>query len=288
MPVSKTDKKNGHGSPGPKAKSLKVFEEMRDGSIFWQTESKIPATMAENLGFSQTGEGLWEVERPLSADVPDFARSIEGYGYKLKRLERLEVVAATPVEPAALSEGEGILKGYNDAKDAEKAAKELKDERKIELVDWLRDNGAPKDPAHADARVAQIGTHKVHNSWVKGRETKFDDRDHKPVGDWAIENGLADEMVQVIIHRTVSYEEFAKNGVPEGFEGNINIDPDVYKWHAGVGSIPSDIHEAFENRGKGYYGVKVYETKEFGCPACGKTMGKTQKFCGECGTKVGA
>jgi hypothetical protein len=136
--------------------------------------------------------------------------------------------------------------------------------------------------------VAQIGTHRVHNSWVKGRETKFDDRDHKPVGDWAIENDCADELVTVILHKTVSYEEFAKSGVPEGFEGNINIDHDVYDWYAKIGAVPTDIHDAFEARGKGYYGVKVYETKEFGCPSCGHKMGKTQKFCGECGTKVEA
>lgn len=286
MPVSKTDKTK--GPPGSKAKSLKVFEQVRDGSIFWQTETKIPDTMADNLGFTQTEEGIWEVERPLAADVPDFARSIEGYGFKLKRLERREVMAAVPIGVHALSEGEVILKGYNAAKDAEVAAKNEKDVKKGELVEWLKENGAPKDPAHNDARVAQIGTYRVHNSWVKGRETKFDDRDHKPVGDWAIENGVADEMVQVIIHKTVSYEEFAKNGVPEGFEGNINIDPDVYEWYAKIGSVPADIHEAFEARGKGYYGVKVYQTKEFGCPSCGHKMGKTQKFCGECGTKVGA
>ena len=286
MPISKADVKK--GPPGPKAKSLKVFEQVRDGAIYWQTESKIPDTMAENLGFTQTGEGLWEVERPLSAELPDFAHSIESYGFKLKRLERREVVANTAVDAGALSEGEGILKAYNDAKDAEKAAKETKDERKGELQEWLGDNGAPKDPAHADARVAQIGTHRVHNSWVKGRETKFDDRDHKPVGDWAIENECADEMVQVIIHKTVSYEDFAKNGVPEGYEGNINIDSDVYEWYAKIGAIPKDIHDAFEARGKGYYAVKVYETKEFGCLSCGHKMGKTQKFCGECGTKVAA
>ena len=197
-------------------------------------------------------------------------------------------MANSVVEPDALTEGEGILKAYNDAKEAEKAAKDLKDEKRGDLQGWLKDNGAPKDPAHDDARVAQIGTHKVHNSWVKGRETKFDDRDHKPVGDWAIENECADEMVQVIIHKTVSYEEFAKEGVPEGFEGNINIDPDVYEWYAKIGAVPPDVHDAFEARGNGYYAVKVYETKEFSCPSCGHKMGKTQKFCGECGTKVAA
>ena len=247
MPVSKTDTKK--GPPGSKAKSLKVFEQVRDGAIYWQTETKIPDTMAGNLGFSQTGEGLWEVERPLAAELPAFAQDIESYGFKLKRLERREVVANSVVEPAALSEGEGILKSYNDAKDAEKAAKDLKDEKKGELQGWLKDNGAPKDPAHADARVAQIGTHKVHNSWVRGRETKFDDRDHKPIGDWAIENECADEMVKVIIHKTVSYEEFAKEGVPEGYEGNINIDPDVYEWYAKIGAIPTDVHDTFEARG---------------------------------------
>ena len=286
MPVSKSDAKK--GPPGPKAKSLKVFEQVRDGAIFWQTEAKIPDTMADNLGFSQTGEGLWEVERPLSSELPTFAQDIESYGFKLKRLERREVVATAPIEPNALTEGEVILKDYLALQAAEKKAKADKDEKKGDLQGWLKDNGAPKDPAHDAARVAQIGTHKVHNSWVKGRETKFDDRDHKPIGDWAIENDCADEMVQVIIHRTVSYEEFAKDGVPEGFEGNINIDPDVYEWYAKIGAVPKDIHDAFEARGKGYYGVKVYETKEFSCPSCGHKMGKTQKFCGECGTKVGA
>jgi hypothetical protein len=286
MPVSKTQKKN--GPPVKKPKSLKVFEQVRDGAIYWQTEVKIPDTMAGNLGFSQTEEGLWEVERPLSSELPSFAQDIEGYGFKLKRLERREVVANSVVEPGALSEGEGILKAYNDAKDAEKAAKETKDEKKGELQDWLTVNGAPKDPAHADARLAQIGTHRVHNSWVKGRQTEFDARDHKPVGDWAIENECADKMVEVIVHKTVSYEEFEKNGVPEGFEGNISINPDVYDWYAKIGAIPTDIHDAFEARGKGYYAVKVYETKEFGCPSCGHKMGKTQKFCGECGTKVAA
>ena len=286
MPRSKADVKN--GAPAKKAKSLKVFEQVRDGAIFWQTEAKIPSTMAENLDFTQTGEGLWEVERPLAAELPEFAREIEGYGFKLKRLERREVVANAAIEETALTEGETILKAYNDAKDEETKAKEKKDGKRGELREWLIDNGAPKDPAHDEARVAQIGTHRVHNSWVRGNQTKFDDRDHKPVGDWAIENDLADEMVEVIIHQTVSYEEFAKNGVPEGFEGNINIDPDVYDWYSKIGAVPQDIHDTFEARGKGYYGVKVYETEEFGCPSCGHTMGKTQKFCGECGTKVAA
>jgi hypothetical protein len=280
MPVSKSDAK--------KVKSLKVFEQVRDGAIYWQTEAKIPATLEENLGFVQTEDGLFEVERPLAAELPDFARAIEGYGFKLKRLERREVVEASMPVDDALTEGETILKAYNTAKDAEKKAKETKDEKKGELQEWLQENGAPKDPAHDQARVAQIGTHKVHNSWVKGCETKFDDRDHKPVGDWAIENDCADELVQVIVHKTISYEEFAKNGVPEGFEGNINIDRDVYEWHAKIGAVPKDIHDSFEARGQGYYGVKVYETKEFGCPSCGHKMGKTQKFCGECGTKVAA
>jgi hypothetical protein len=286
MPISKTDAKK--GPPGPKAKSLKVFEQVRDGAIYWQTEAKIPAAMADSLGFSQTGEGFWEVERPLSSELPAFAEDIEGYGFKLKRLERREVVATAAIEPTALSEGEVILKGYQTIQQEEKDLKERKDEKKGELQTWMKDNGAPKDPAHDEARLAQIGTHRVHNSWVKGRQTEFDARDHKPVGDWAIENDCADKMVQVIIHKTVSYEEFAKDGVPEGFEGNINIDPDVYEWYAKIGAIPPEIHDAFEARGKGYYAVKVYETKEFGCPSCGHKMGKTQKFCGECGTKVGA
>ncbi len=286
MPVSKIDKKK-EATP-KKAKSLKVFEQVRGGAIFWQTESKIPALMADNLAFSQTEEGLWEVERPLAAELPEFARKIEGYGFKLKRLERREVVANAVIEETALTEGETFLKEYQTAQDAVKAAEAVKDEKRGDLRGWLIDNGAPKDPAHDDARVAQIGTHRVHNSWVKGRETKFDDRNHEPVGDWAIENDCADEMVQVILHKTVSYEEFEKNGVPAGFEGSINIDPDVYEWYAKIGAIPPDIHDAFEARGKGYYGVKVYETKEFSCPSCGHTMGKTQKFCGECGTKVSA
>ncbi len=286
MPVSKNQKKN--GPPVKKPKSLKVFEEIRNGAIYWQTEAKIPATMADNLGFSETGDGLWEIERPLGKDLPDFALSIENYGYKLKRLEQRSVVEAAVPKDEALSEGEEILDTYVEAKAAEKAAKAVSDEAKTGLQDWLQVNGAPKDPAHDAARVAQIGTRRVHNSWVKGRETKFDDRDHKPIGDWAIKNDCAGELVQVILHKTVSYDEFAENGVPEGYEGSFNIDPDVYDYYVRIGHVPKPVHDAFEARGTGYYGVKVYETKEIGCPSCGHKMGKTQKFCGECGTKVAA
>jgi len=286
MPVSKSQKKN--GPPPKKVKSLKVFEEIRDGAIFWQTEAKIPSTMADNLGFSETGEGLWEIERPMGKDLPDFARSIEDYGFKLKRLEKRSVVEAAVPKEKALSAGEEILDTYVEAKAAEKEAKVVSDAAKTELQGWLRVNGAPKDPAHDDARLAQIGTRRVHNSWVKGRETKFDDRDHKPIGDWAVKNDCANELVGVILHKTVSYDEFVENGVPEGYEGSFNIDPDVYDYYVRIGHVPTDVHDAFENRGKGYYGVKVYETKEIGCPSCGHKMGKTQKFCGECGTKVAA
>ena len=284
MPVSKSASK----AAAKKAKSLKVFEIVREGRIFWQTDTKIPTTMAENLGWSEVGDGVFEVERPRTRDLPDFGRTIEGYGFKVKRLEQRSVVEAVIPKPEALAAGETVLKTFLEKKQAATDAKTEADDARGELQDWLKDNGAPKDPAHEDARLAQIGTHRVHNSYVKGRETKWDDRDMKPVADWAIEEGCADEMVSVIFHKTVPFEHFDQNGVPEGFEAEMNIDADVYDYYVRIGAVPTEVHDAFEARGNGYYGVKVYQTKEFGCPSCGHKMSKTQKFCGECGTKVAA
>jgi hypothetical protein len=244
--------------------------------------------MAENLGWSDVGDGVFEVERPRTRDLPEFGRTIEGYGFKIKRLEQRSVIEAVIPKPEALAAGESVLNTFLEKKQAAADAKTEADSARGELQDWLKVNGAPKDPAHEDARLAQIGTHKVHNSYVKGRETKWDDRDMKPVADWAIDEGCANEMVAVIVHKTIPFEDFEQNGVPEGFEAEMNIDADVYDYYVRVGAVPTEIHDAFEARGKGYYGVKVYQTKEFGCPSCGHKMSKTQKFCGECGTKIAA
>jgi hypothetical protein len=282
MPVSKAI---ATGAKKPKLKSLKVVEVIRDGSFYWQTEGKIPATMQTKQGWAADADGVFEVERPKTTELPAFGREIEGFGFKVKRIEQQQVVAAPTLDAAEKSEGELKLTSYLDKKDAAARAKEDSDEARDELKDWLVANGSPKDPAHPDARVAQIGTHKVHNSWVNGRQTQWDDRDHKPVSDWAIDEGCADEMVQVIIHKTISYSDYEMEGIPEGFEGSVTIDPDVYEYHTRIGAVPREIHDAFENRGAGYYGIKVYETKELACTNCGAKVKKTQKFCGECGNK---
>ena len=282
MPRSKQDVE---GS-GKKLKSLKVFAQIREGVVFWQTEAKIPATMADNLGWKEVGDGLREIEKPFDTDLPDFGRAVEGYGFKLRCLDQCSTVKPAIPQDEVLEDGKTKLKAYSDAKKAVTKAEETRDEKRDELRGWLKPNGAPKDPEHDEARVAQIGTARVHNSWVRGRETKFDDRDHQPVADWAARYGCADEMVQVIFHKTVSYEEFASDGVPDGYEAAQTIDPDVYDWHVGIGAVPKSVHDGFENRGNGYYALKVYETKEFGCPSCGHKVGKTMKFCGECGMKM--
>ena len=269
-----------------KSKSLKVFEQVREGTIFWRTETKIPATMAENLGWTKTDDDLFEVERPLARDLPAFGKAIEGYGFNLKRLEQRSVVEALVATDEVLDSGKTALKNLNEAREAEKEAKAFTTSTRKTLQDWLVENAAAHDPAHDQARIAQIGTSKVHNSWHRGNQTKFDERDHKPVADWAEENDCAEEMVQVVYHKTVSFEQHAKQGAPEGFEIALTIDSDVYDWYVRVGAVPTEIHDAFEARSRGYYVVKVFETKEFDCPSCGHKMGKTQKFCGECCTKV--
>lgn len=272
-----------------KAKSLKVFEEVRGGRIFWQTDAKLPTTMVENQGWSRNDDGVFEIERPRNSDLPAFGREVEGYGFKVKRMEQRSVVAATTPKPEALSEGETLLDSYLQRKDAEAKAVQARKDAGEDLRGWLKDNGAPTNPTHEDARVSQIGTHRVHNSYVRGRETKWDDRDHKPVADWAVKEGCANEMVSVVYHKTVSFEEFEcdRSTPPEGYEAEMVIDPDVYDYYVRIGAVPAEVHEAFEARGKGYYGLKVYQTAEYGCPNCGHKVGKTQKFCGECGTKMG-
>jgi hypothetical protein len=280
MPVSKAV---ATGKKPLKAKSLKVVELIRDGGFFWQTDVKIPETMQNKLGWKEVDTGIFEVERPRQAKLADFGHEIEGFGFKIKRIERQEVVASPTLKDEEKTEGETKLHDYLEAKDEAATAKTASEAARDILKDWMVGNAAPKDPAHPDARLAQIGGYKVHNSWVKGRETKWDDRDHKPIGDWAIEEGCAEEMVKVILHKTISFDDYKVEGVPEGFEGSISIDPDVYEYYSRIGAVPKDINDAFEGRGRGYYGVKVYETKELSCTSCGMTVKKTQKFCGECG-----
>jgi hypothetical protein len=283
MPVSKPQ---ATGTAKPKSKKLKtlnVIEVVREGRIFWQTDSKVPDTMQANLGFKSIDDGIFEVERPRSADLPNFGRSIEGFGFKVKRTEQQEVVSQVQISDDERSEGETKLQGYLDAKDAASVAKTASESARDELKDWMVDNAAPKDPAHPDARIAQIGGHKVHNSWVNGRQTTWDNRDHGPVAEWAAEEGCADELVQVVVHKTISYEAYEENGIPEGYEGSVAVNQDTYDWYVRIGAVPTPVHDAFEARGKGYYGVKVYETKELACTNCGAEVKKTQKFCGECG-----
>jgi hypothetical protein len=268
---------------GTKIKSLKVIEVIRDGDYFWQTDGKIPATMQTKLGWKEIDDGIFEVQRPRPTELVSYAREVEAFGFKIKRTEQQQVVASPVLEDEEKTEGETKLKMYLDAKDEAAQAKETSDDMRDELKGWMVEHAAPKDPAHPDARIAQIGKHKVHNSWVNGRETKWDDRDHKPVGDWAIGEGCADELVQVVIHRTVTFSEYEDQGIPDGFEGNIAIDPDVYDFYVRTGAVPKEIHDAFESRGNGYYGVKVYETKDTSCGNCGSKVAKTAKFCGECG-----
>jgi len=269
-----------------KVKTLKVFELVRDGAILWQTDAKLPAPMVRAMGWASAGEDVLEVERPLSANLLAFKEQLASFGFELKRLEQRTVVAAPTLKPATRSEGELILQDYLKAKDAQKVAEALTKNEGKRLQEWLVGNGAPKDTVHPEARIAQIGTHKVHNSWVRGRETPFDKRDHSPVQEWAANEGCANELVNVVIHRTISYEEYLKAGVPDGFEKSFDIDPDMYEYYAGAGAIPRKLHETFEARGNGYYSLKIYDTKEAGCPECGTKVNKTQKFCGECGTKL--
>jgi hypothetical protein len=271
------------GTAKKKLKNLNTIEIIREGRIFWQTDTKIPDTMQANLGFEEVESGIFEVERPKSSELPAFGRSIESFGFKVKRTEQQEVISQVSLGDDERSEGEKKLQTYRDAKQAAADAKDASDIARDGLKDWMVDNAAPKDPAHPDARVANIGGFKVHNSWVNGRETKWDDRDHSPVADWAVEEGTADELVQVIVHKTIPYSEYDQNGIPEGYEGSVAIDKDTYDWYVRIGAVPKDLHDAFEARGKGYYGVKIYETKEMACGNCGAEVKKTQKFCGECG-----
>jgi hypothetical protein len=268
-----------------KIKSLKVIEVIRDGDFFWQTDAKIPATMQSTLGWKEIDDGIFEVQRPDRAAIAAYGREVEAFGFKIKRTEQQKVVAAPVLEDEDKTEGVTKLKLYLDAKDEAAKAKETSEEHRDDLKEWMVEHAAPKDPAHPDARIAQIGKHKVHNSWVNGRETKWDDRDHKAVGDWAIGEDCANELVQVVIHKTVTFAEYGEQGIPDGFEGNISIDPDVYDFYVRTGAVPKEIHDAFEARGKGYYGVKVYETKDTSCGNCGSKVAKTAKFCGECGNK---
>jgi hypothetical protein len=269
-----------------KPKSLKVIEVIRDGDYFWQTDMKIPAPMQSKLGWKEVDDGVFEAQRPRPDALVDYGREVESFGFKIKRIEQQPKVVAPVLGAVEKSEGEKKLQLYLDAKDEAAQAKETSDDMRDELKDWMVANAAPKDPAHPDARIAQIGKYKVHNSWVNGRETKWDDRDHKPVGEWAIQEGAAEDLVQVIIHRTVSFNEYENSGIPEGFKGTIQIDPDVYDFYVRTGAIPKNIHDAFEARSKGYYGVKVYETQATACDNCGTKVAKTAKFCGECGQKV--
>jgi hypothetical protein len=281
MPVSKAIL---NGTQKLKARTLSVVEIVRDGSFYWQTETKLPPNM-QSLGWKEVEDGLFEVERPKRKDVAAFGREIEALGWKIKRSEYMVIGEAPKLKPTEKTEGESKLGEYLTAKESLEEAKTEVETKKVVLRDWMTINAAPKDPAHGDARLAQIGSYKVHNSWVNGRETKWDDRDHSPVGDWAIEEGYADELCNVIMHRTVTFEEYEREGIPEGFEGSVVIDPETYDYYNRVGAVPKEIHEEFEGRGKGHYAVKVYETKELSCTGCGMTMKKTQKFCGECGQK---
>ena len=270
---------------GGKIKGLKVIEIIRDGDYFWQTDAKIPATMQTKLGWKEVDDGIFEVNRPPRSGLAAYGREVEAFGFKIKRTEQQTVIAAPVLEDETKTEGQTKLDAYLLAKQVAADAKETSDDVRDELKGWMVANAAPKDPAHPDARIAQIGKHKVHNSWVNGRETKWDDRDHKSVGDWAIDEGCANELVQVVIHQTVTFSAYEEHGIPEGFEGNIAIDPDVYDLYVRTGAVPKEIHDAFEARGDGYYGVKVYETKDTSCVHCGSKVAKTAKFCGECGTK---
>jgi hypothetical protein len=282
MPVSKTAAGN---VKKRKTKGLTIVESMRDGSYVWQTAGKIPVTMQTTLGWEEVDDGVFEVTRPRQADLPEFGRTIESFGFKIKRIEKKPVVGALAISSEEETEGEGKLNKYLTAKDLAAAAKTTSEEARDVLRDWMILNSAPSNPAHSDARVAQIGTHKVHNSWVRGNGTPWDERDHGPISNWAIEEGCANDVVQVILHKTITFDEYAANGIPEGFEGSVSVDPDVYDYYLRIGAFPTEIRDAFEDRGKGHYAVKVYDTQELCCDNCGKTVKKTQKFCGECGAK---
>ena len=283
MPASRKQTKSA------KPKTLKVFEQIRNGTVYWLSETKIPKIAAEGLGFSKNAEGLFETERPLSSELRDFTARAIKFGFIIKKLDVQEPIKPSVSSAAALTEGEQRLKELLVAKEAVEKAKEEEEEAKNNIREWLQRNGAPKDPAHDEARVAQIGAHRVHNSWVRGRETKFDDRDHTLIADWAIREDCANELVNVVVHKTISYEEFLASGgdasLPDGFEMGYYVDSDMYDYFVGVGMVPNSLHSKFENRGSGYYALKLYESKDLSCPNCGHKVGKTQKFCGECGCK---
>ncbi len=272
----------------PRFKSLKVLEVARSGRIWWQTDSKMTATARDTFGFEEVdGEpGLWEVEKPKSGELASYGRQVTTLGFKLTRVELAEVKPKT-VTGTALSLGERVLRSLEEAKEAEKEAKEFTAKKRGIMQDWLIENGAPKDPAHEDARVAQIGSKRVHNSWTRGNQTKWDMRDHCVIADWAEENDRTEGLVGVIVHRLMTYEEFERDGAPEGYSSERTIDPDIYECYERVGEIPKDLHESFEDRTAGYYKVMIYDTKELACDACGISVKKTQKFCHECGAKTG-
>lgn len=270
-----------------RAKNLNVFVAIRDGEVFWQTESKLPKTMVDNMGWSKTGEDAFEIVRPKSKGLAAFSTEIESYGFRLKVLEQQEAPIQTVVGPVALTEGEQKLKDYQDAKDAEEAAKVDREAKREILREWIKVNGSRNSPLYEDSRIAQLGRFRLYNSWTRGNQTSFEKRDTAQVAQWAIGEECGDEVLQVDIVKTVSYTDFVKNGLPEGFTSKFRIDPDMYDFYVRIGAIPVKIQEDFEARGKGRYDVRVFETKDFGCPSCGSKVTKTAKFCGECGTKLG-
>jgi len=266
-------------------KSFPVFETIRDGRFFWQTEFAVPETMQTAQGWKDIGDGIFECERPKPSEVVSFARSIEKFGLKVKRKEKDPAIVAPTLEDDDRDEGEKLLGSYQKAQDTVKAAETAKDDAKEDLKDWMKDNAAATNPAHPEARVANIGKFKVHNSYVQGRQTKWDDRDHNGPCEWAIEEGCANEMVQVIVHKTLTYEEFLLQGVPEGFEGSQSVDQDVYDYYVRTGAVPKKVNDVFEARGNPNYAVKIYTTTESSCSNCGLDIKKQAKFCSECGTK---
>ena len=100
-----------------KIKSLKVIEIIRDGDYFWQTDTKVPATMQTKLGGKEIDDGIFEVQRPRPTELVGYAREVEAFGFKIKRTEQQKVIASPVLEDEDKSEGEKRLQLYLDAKD---------------------------------------------------------------------------------------------------------------------------------------------------------------------------
>ena len=248
-----------------KSKTISAVVDVREGHVFWTFKNKPDVEIitqnpmlivSAKIKFDPKTEIYW-LERPTTK--PDMDKLNTAF-----QEAKILVDIADPelddnilkTDNLVLQEGRVLVKAYKDAGVVmDKAEKDL-EVAKTNLRGFVVEKGAKTKPGTDDS-ILIIDDLKFQHQYTTGRANK---NEALILAYMKKEQPLKVKTVEVVDWDNISEAEYE--------------------------AIPLEVRQAYENRGEATYRFMEYDLAKFKCTSCGHHIGKSAKFCPECGTPV--